>query len=320
MLPQYDSSTEQDNKPSIGSFPTVKPRALQDSLAQIIQNRLSQTIPENASIADGEKISAEKLEAQRLLAEMTYRPKEETQTEKTELKPTPIGAEIKPSNAETRRETMIKELLEAMSKQADDIKQLKEELAVLKKEEDNSGVSTINNSSPEITHIEQLKESASQIENSNFTHIPQSEESLASRGNLLPDFSSGEISQPKIIETTAPSVITSEMIRVMPSEMPDKRILRMPKNITKRETLVNGKTHAERMATLLKKETSPDDLIDVVLEKVSDKLPSIDTTMERFQAYDYQRIGELVEKLKGVDAKKYILKIFSPSTTLGGTQ
>lgn len=283
MLPIYNEETSGGADPSIGSFGVAPTDThVQDSLVQILEKRLKQEIPDSASIAEVERITQEKNNARTLLNEMQNRQVVEAK-EKTNYPGNPnyvggkIGGEIKPPTPpaeEIKRDERLKDLM-------------------------NSQPNT-ENTRPD------------------FAHIPQSEESLASRGDLLPDF--------KNREAPKPTIITSEMIREIPSAMPDKRILRMPK-ISKprpriingrKNIIINGKTNEERMATLIKPEATQHDVIDTVLEigtvleKVSDQLPSVDTTIERIQAYDYQRIGDLVGKLQISigDKRKYIEKIF----------
>lgn len=301
MPPEDKSIQNVYRKPSMGSFSTT----LVDELKDIISERKAAINSPDASLQTVEADTSGILEAEKELNSIVNRPMEKVFEKQTiTTPPRNIGGEIKPPFDEMRRERSLKEMQTALEQLNTQVEKLRAEKLI---SQNNSNTSEDATKQPEIIHV------------------PQSEESASSVGNLLPNFIDRKITQDTTVQ---PQIITSEMIHETPSELSQTRSKRlMPKTLAPRPRLINGKTEEVRMETLLKKETPPDDMIDVVLEKITDKIPSIDTViekvtnkttsidtqLERRQVFDYQKISDLVEKLMESigDERNFILKIFS---------
>lgn len=300
MPPENTSVQNVYKKPSMGSFPV---NTLLGDLNNIVTERRRKINSPEATLKTVEADTSGILEAGKAIEEIISRHAEQVSEQQT---PTPpIVTTIRnfdgiKSSSVIKLEKKLQETLEALDNEQREVQRL----TALKNSQDNS------------VSVYQEK-----IEQPEIIHIPQSETSTASIKNLLPNFSERQSTQTEIlgaksdeeiiietpVQVETPQflpVITSEMLHETPSGLSQIRSGKLMAKIpTPRPRLVNGKTHEERMVTLLKKETPPDDFIDKSLETVAE-------VAKKIQELEYPRASELTEKL-ATDSKKIITRTFA---------
>lgn len=299
MIPTYnDHGTVNEKSTTPGSFSVNKVIPIQDSLEKIIKRVANEPIPENATISEVEDISRRKLLAKD--AEIALQSLHNESNLKQPLTQPPTRRDV--DGIQHPLKKTVATLQIGNEQQAEQIVQLEKRIASLE-----AGINNIGN-----------EEKITQPE---IIHIPQSETSSASAGNLLPNFSERQIAQSEIIpeipaqiEMPQPlPVITSETINEKPEKPSELSKVRSSRLIAKipapRLRLINGKIHEERMATLLKPETPPDDFIDKTIEVIAPNIDlHIEQAVEKIIKPDYKIIVGLAEKL--VINKEGVLKIF----------